>query len=128
MTNLYDMIGGEPAVEAAVDRLYQRILGDATINGFFAHIDMAVQRSKMRKFLTLLLSGRADGAHNYMEHAHAGVVAAGLNDAHFDAVAGHLQATLQELGVPDNLVETIMAAAAGLRPAVLGRTDAVVAE
>ena len=128
MTNLYDMIGGEPAVEAAVDRLYQRILGDATINGFFAHTDIAVQRSKMRKFLTLLLSGRADGAHNYMEHAHARVVAAGLNDAHFDAVAGHLQATLQELGVPDNLVETIMAAAAGLRPAVLGRTDAVMAK
>ena len=128
MTNLYEMIGGEPAVEAAVDCLYERILADATINGFFAHTDMDVQRSKMRKFLTLLLSGRADGAHNYMEHAHARVVADGLNDAHFDAVAGHLQATLQELGVPDNLVQTIMEAAGGLRPAVLGRTDDVMAK
>jgi hemoglobin len=44
----------------------------------------------------------------------------GLNESHFNAVAGHLQATLEELKVPTDLVRQVMAIAAGTHDDVLG--------
>ena len=43
MTTLYDQIGGEPAVNAAVDLFYEKVLTDPRINHFFADVDMAKQ-------------------------------------------------------------------------------------
>jgi hemoglobin len=59
-----------------------------------------------------------------MTFPHVAVRAAngkGLSDPHFDAVAKHLNDTLNELSVPAELVTQIMGAAAGLRNAVLDR-------
>jgi hemoglobin len=53
--------------------------------------------------------------------AHAPLVARGLDDSHFDAVAGHLQSTLDELRVPTALARQVMAVAASTRSYVLGR-------
>jgi len=64
------------------------------------------------------------GPNNYsgldMRAAHAPLVAKGLNEAHFTAVAGHLQATLEELGVPADLIGEVMAIAASTHDDVLG--------
>ena len=35
-TNIYDSIGGEPALAAVVDDLYQRVTADPELAGFFA--------------------------------------------------------------------------------------------
>ena len=68
------------------------------------------------------------GPNNYsgkdLTQAHAKLVKDGLNDSHFDAVAGHLNATLQELGVAKDLIGEAMAIAAGTRDDVLGKTAA----
>jgi len=53
--------------------------------------------------------------------AHAKLVEQGMDDSHFDAVAGHLQATLDELGVPADIAGEIMTTAAGTRDEVLNR-------
>ena len=53
--------------------------------------------------------------------AHATLVKNGLNDSHFDAVARHLQATLNELKVPAALAAQVMTIAASTRSDVLGR-------
>jgi hemoglobin len=44
----------------------------------------------------------------------------GLNEDHFNAVATHLQATLEELDVPADLVGEVMSIAASTHDDVLG--------
>jgi len=54
--------------------------------------------------------------------AHAALVKdKGLSDVHFDAVAGHLKATLVELGVPPDLINEALTIVGGTRNDVLGR-------
>jgi len=48
------------------------------------------------------------------------LVAKGLNESHFNAVAGHLQATLEELNVPADLIAEVMAIAGSTKDDVLG--------
>ena len=56
-----------------------------------------------------------------LRQAHAHLVARGLNDSHFDAVAGHLQSTLKELGVANDLIAEVMALVGSTRNDVLNR-------
>jgi len=44
-----------------------------------------------------------------------------VDDSHFDAVAGHLAATLGELNVADELIDEVMAIAGSTRGDVLGK-------
>jgi hemoglobin len=53
-------------------------------------------------------------------HAHL-VKERGLTDAHFDAVAGHLKGTLEELGVDAALIGEVLALVGGTRVEVLDR-------
>ena len=83
------------------------------------------QRSKMEKFLKVVLSGQAENAESYMRQAHKGLIAKGLSDQHFNRVAGHLKDVLDELDVPGHLQTEIMAAVAGLKDAVLNRAQVI---
>ncbi|GAB6047036.1 group 1 truncated hemoglobin [Methyloparacoccus murrellii] len=118
---LYDKLGGEPAVNAAVDIFYRKVISDARINNFFFGVDMAQQAAKQKAFLTMAFGG----PHNYtgqdMRRGHARLVQMGLNDHHFDVVMEHLGGTLRELNVPENLVEEVLTIAESTRSDVLGR-------
>ena len=118
--SIYEAIGGEPAVNAAVDIFYEKVLADPSISHFFTNIEMGEQSRKQKAFFTTIFKGETAGADAYMRRAHQGLVDnQGLNEAHFGAVAGHLQATLEQLNVPSDLVNQIMGAAAGLQDSVL---------
>jgi hemoglobin len=119
--SLYERLGGEGAVEAAVDVFYRRVLADPRLERFFDDTDMDAQRSKQRAFLTLAFGGPAHYEGRALREAHASLVARGLDDGHFDAVAGHLVATLEQLGVSRPLVDEVLAIAGGTRADVLGR-------
>lgn len=119
--SIMEQIGGEDAVNIAVDIFYQKVLADSTINHFFSSTDMKAQATKQKKFLKLLLSGKAADSEDYMRRVHAPLVEKGLNEDHFNAVAGHLQSTLAGLGVPGEILDQIMGAAAGLKDAVLNK-------
>ena len=119
--SLYDKIGGEAAVNAAVDIFYRKVLADDRINQYFEGVDMDQQAAKQKAFLTLAFGG----PHNYsgkdMRDGHAHLVARGLNDSHFDAVMENLGATLKELNVPDELIAEAAAIAESTRNDVLSR-------
>ncbi len=119
--NLFERLGGMAAIDAAVDTFYQKVLADPAINGFFANVDMAKQRAKQKAFLAYAFGAPLPYSGKDLTDAHAHLVAGGLNDSHFDAVAGHLQATLEELGVASDLIDEVMAIAGSTRDAVLGR-------
>jgi len=119
--SLFQRIGGEAAVNAAVDIFYRRVLTDARISSYFSDIDMDAQRAKQKAFLSMVFGGPKSYSGKDMRQAHKRLVDKGLNDSHFDAVAGHLQATLDELKVPNALSAEVMAIAGSTRNDVLNR-------
>ncbi len=119
--SLFDRIGGEAAVETAVDIFYRKVLNDLSIAAFFLHTDMDAQRAKQKSFLTMAFGGPNDYTGKDMRTAHADLVRDGLNETHFDAVAGHLKGTLEELGVDDGAITEVMAIAESTRDDVLNR-------
>jgi hemoglobin len=120
MSGLFEKLGGEAAVNAAVDIFYRKVLSDDSINGFFETTDMEAQHAKQKAFLTMAFGGPNSYTGKDMRTAHAPLVAKGLNEAHFNAVAGHLQATLEELNVPANLVDEVMSIAGSTKSDILG--------
>ncbi len=97
------------------------MLSDDHISGNFDDTDMNAQREKHKAFLTMVFGGPNEYTGKDLRTAHTGLVEKDLNDSHFDAVAGHLQATLDELGVPADIAGEIMTTAAGTRDEVLNR-------
>lgn len=124
MTSLYERLGGEAAMEAAVGNFYARLLADPNVAPFFDATDMERQKRKQKMFLTMAVGGppRYDG--KTMRHAHEHLLEKGLDDPHVDAVERHLDDTLIELGVPEAERREVIALVDGLRDDVLGRTPA----
>lgn len=118
---LFEQLGGQPAVEAAVDIFYRKVLTDGRISHFFDGVDMDRQRGKQKAFLTMAFGGPNSYSGKDMRTAHARLVTMGLNDSHFDAVVELLGATLTELGVPANLIGQVAAIAESTRKDALSR-------
>jgi hemoglobin len=118
---LFDRLGGEAAVNAAVDIFYRKVLSDSSINGFFDTTDMPGQHAKQKSFLTMAFGGPNNYSGKDLRTSHAPLVERGLNGDHFNTVAGHLQSTLEELGVTAELVGEVMAIAGSTRDDVLNR-------
>src|SRR5438046_6870724 len=114
-TTLYQQLGGEAAVNAAVDLFYRKVLSDDRISDFFDVVDMDRQISKQKAFLTMAFGG----PHNYsgadMRRGHQQLVARGLNDTHFNVVVELLGESLSELGVAPALISQVAAIAESTR-------------
>ena len=120
-SSLYEQLGGAPAVDAAIDIFYRKVLSDDRISHFFEGVDMDKQAAKQKAFLTMAFGG----PHNYtgkdMRAGHAHLLAKGLNDSHVDAVIELVGQTLKELNVPDELITQVAAIAESTRNDVLSR-------
>ncbi len=88
---------------------------------------MERQGRMLKSFLTMDFGGPDSYAGKSLRHGHRHLVDQGLNDEHFDAVAGHIKTTLEDLKVPAELVDQVMGAAASLRSEVLNKPEVVVA-
>ena len=116
MSSVFEQIGGADAVNAAVDIFYRKVLGDPIISDFFDSVDMDGQIAKQKSFLTMAFGGPNNYTGKDMREAHKHM---NLTEEHFGAVAGHLQATLEELSVPENLIAEVMGIAASTHDDVL---------
>jgi hemoglobin len=120
--SLYDQLGGEAAVNAAVDIFYRKVLSDHRINRFFDNTDIEKQAAKQKSFLTMAFGGPNNYTGTDMRQAHEHLVKKlGLDDSHFDAVMEDLTDTLLELNVPQNLIDQVAAIAESTRNDVLNR-------
>jgi hemoglobin len=119
--SLFDQLGGEDAVDVAVERFYSKVLADDRIRGFFDGIDMDQQARKQKAFLTVAFGGPNKYSGRAMRAAHARFVDDGLSDIHFDAVVENLAATLTDMGVGPDLVKQVGEVAETTRNDVLGR-------
>jgi len=118
---LYDRLGGDAAVNAAVDIFYRKVLGDPFVTPFFEGVDMAKQANKQKAFLTLAFGGPNNYSGKDMREGHKHLVKQGLNDAHFEHILVHLRSTLAELGVAEALIQEVAAIAESTRTDVLDR-------
>lgn len=121
MPSLYERLGGGGAIDAAVDLFYRKVLADDLLSPFFDGVDMTGQIAKQKAFLTMVTGGPNEYTGADMREAHKGLVARGISDAHFDAVVGHLGATLTELGVQSADIAEVAAVAESVRAHVLNR-------
>ena len=119
--SLFERIGGKAAVEGAVDLFYSKVMADELLIPFFEGVEMEKQRGKQKAFLSYAFGGMPSYPGKNLREGHQHLVERGMGDQHFDAVAGHLQATLVELGVPDDLVQAVMAIAGSTRDDILNR-------
>ena len=117
--SLFDRIGGPPAVAAAAELFYRKVLSDPVLAGYFDDVDMDRQAAKQAAFLTMALGGPNGYTGRDLRTAHAPL--AGLTDEHVDLVIGHLAATLSELGVAPDDIAAAGAIAASVRDDVLNR-------
>jgi hemoglobin len=119
--SLFDRLGRNAAIDAAVDVFYGKVLADERIRHFFVGVDMKDQRARQKRFLAFAFGAPTPYTGRSLRDTHGKLVAQGLNDSHFDAVAGHLAGTLAEIGVPADLAGEVMTIAASTRQDVLGR-------
>lgn len=101
---IYQRIGGETTVSAAVHRFYERVLADPTLNHFFNGVSMSRLKAHQFAFLTQALGGPKQYSGSSMRDAHSKLA---IEQRHFDSVAVHLVETLRELGVPEEIVGQI---------------------
>ncbi len=119
--SLFDRLGGAPAVNAAVDIFYRKVLSDDRVAHFFDNVDMDRQIAKQKGFLTMAFGGPNNYTGLDMRKGHKHLVARGLNDSHVDAIIELLGATLKELGVADSDIAEVAKIANSVRDDVLDR-------
>lgn len=115
---LYEQLGGREAIGAVVDRFYERVLDDERLEPYFDETDTQQLRRHQTQFLTASLGGPNEYAGESVRKAHDHL---DIRQEHFNAVAAHLQATLEEFNVEDEVIEEVMAIVGELEEDVVGR-------
>jgi two-component system chemotaxis sensor kinase CheA len=116
--SIFEQIGGDAAVDAAVELFYGKLLDDEKLSPFFEGVDLDRLRNMQKTFLTMAFGGEDAYAGRDLASAHAGLVEKGLNDSHFDRVMECLRQTLEELGVGEDLMIDVLTVAERTRPDV----------
>ncbi len=118
MSSLFERLGGNAAVDAAVDIFYAKVLADDRISQFFTTVDMDAQAAKQKAFLTMAFGGPNSYTGLDMREGHKHM---NLNEGHFTAVVENLAATLKELGVSDADIAEVAKVANSVKDDVLNR-------
>jgi hemoglobin len=122
--SLYERLGGKGAINAAVEQFYVRVLADPELQPFFAKTNLKWLKTRQAQFLTQALGGPALYQGQAMKPAHAHLA---IEARHFNRVAGHLVGTLQALGVPQPLIDEVVAGVAPLAADIVNTPSATAA-
>lgn len=116
---LIERVGGISAVDAAVELLYRKIMKDEELTPFFEGVDMILLQGRQVEFMTKVLGGPDNYAGGDLRAVHKNAVEHGLDETHFDKVAGYLKDALSELEVPEDVAGEILAIVGTTRNDVL---------
>jgi len=94
---LFERLGGKPAIEAVIDDFLGRVAGDETINAGFAVSHVPRIRQRLVELVCAASGGPCVYSGRDMGTVHAGMK---ITNAQFDALVGHLVATLDTFKVP----------------------------
>jgi hemoglobin len=110
--SLYERLGGGTAISAVVDDFVGRCAGDSRINAKFARTDVPRLKSMLVDQVTAASGGPAQYTGRSMEETHRGM---GVTAGEFDALVGHLVATLNAFNVPQSEQGELLAILGPLR-------------
>ncbi|MEM9158310.1 MAG: methyl-accepting chemotaxis protein [Verrucomicrobiota bacterium] len=111
VATLYEKLGGAPAINAAVDLFYKRVLADPQLETFFEKTNLTRLKKQQKDFFTTALGGPDVYKGRDMVKAHSHLA---IEERHFGLVANHLVDTLQFLQIPQETIEEVIAAIAPL--------------
>ncbi len=106
--SLYKELGGEPAIETALDVFYEKIDGDPRFDVFFDGVDIDRVKRHQAAFFATALGGPNAYDGRELQRAHRKAVRKGLDEELFDAFMDHFRDTLQELDVPEGAIAEVM--------------------
>lgn len=122
---IYQRIGGEAAISAAVERFYERVVADPTLSHFFTGVSMPRLKAHQFVFMSQALGGPKQYSGASMRDAHSKLA---IEQSHFESVAFHLVETLRELGVPEDIIGQIAGAVTPLSAQIVNTsTQAAIA-
>jgi len=117
---LYGKLGGKASIAAAVEKFYDKVLGDSDLKPFFTRTNMTWLKMRQTQFLTQALGGPAEYKGKDMKPAHASML---IEPWHFERVGTHLAVTLSEMGVAPHLVDAVMEKVSSLEPQIVTVQD-----
>lgn len=106
MEPVFDRIGGEDTVRAAVDALYERLLADPELRHFFKDTNLRALKAKQVATFANALGGNVVYRGRSMRTAQH----LQISQRDFHRMAEHLVASLKSLGVDKEAIEEIIAA------------------
>jgi hemoglobin len=115
--NLFEELGGAPAVSAAVDSFYKRVVSDPELSVWFAGVELGKLKDHQRAFLAVGLGGPEFYEGRSMRTAHRGQR---ITDEAYTAALEHLAEALTELGVQEPITVQVIARIERLRVSIVG--------
>ncbi|MCO7223117.1 group 1 truncated hemoglobin [Pleionea sp. CnH1-48] len=119
--SIFTRIGGHSAVEAAVNSFYPKIMESRILRRFFNGISSEEQIQKVRFFFIQAMGGPNVYTSFDIRAAHAPLLKKGLSDEHIDEFLRLMRETLEELSIPDVLIEEFVELADSFRDDILNR-------
>ncbi|CAG9332156.1 unnamed protein product [Blepharisma stoltei] len=116
MATIYERVGGHAAVVAVIDGLYAKILANPVTAAAFVGRDVNHTKAMQVELFSHTLGSGIPYTGREMIPVHTGLH---ITKEQFDLVAGFLLATLNELHVDQEIVNTIMTFAASLEPQII---------
>ncbi len=96
---LFDRIGGESAIESLIIDFYVRVMADTELAPFFRSSSLEKLHEMQREFFAMALGGPVAYTGRPLGHIHHG---RGITTRHFSRFAGHLLATLEDMGISES--------------------------
>lgn len=119
--SIYEVLGREHGIRTAVDEFYRRVLGDRTLQHYFAGVNIP----HLRRHQVMLLAAVTGGPNPYqgrdLGDAHRRL---SIMPEHFDVVVRHLSDTLDHLGVATDVRNQITAVLGSHRNEIVSLTPA----
>jgi hemoglobin len=113
---LFERLGGDPAVQAAMRLLFERILDDSDLAPVFENVNVRSHVASTSRFVSAAAGGPKpwNGPDMRAAHRHLGVT-----NEQFDRVAAHLADALAELDVPDETASEVLELVGSLRSQIV---------
>jgi hemoglobin len=114
--SLFERLGGEPAVKAAMHRFFERVFADPELAPVFERVNKPHHVSSVTRFVAAATGGPEPWSGRDMAAAHRRIR---ISQRQFDRVAAHLAAALDELAVPTDTAGEVMTLVGSLGPQIV---------
>ena len=118
--SIYETLGKDVGISAAVDDFYERVLADPQLVPYFDGVDMRRLRGHQTKLLVQVTGGPVGYDGRDLAAAHQGL---GIGSEDFDRVVAHLAATLTDLGVAPATIGDVAGALSAHRDEIVAPAE-----